>query len=340
MVLRSLEAAFIILSALSPSLGNHLALAGKLRARIASSKGAKWALGIIVFALLFIVMDPWMVLTGRTTAGTPYGLLGVTPVWFDDEITHAYHTVIARIALLGPQLGGIPGLVDPLRAYHDAYLTLIDPLRRCVYHRDTGIPDWYGVPATCWGSLAVNRLRAAQRLVRARLGGDDPLPHATAALRLLKARFRFAASGAAAAVEAAPKHPATTAGPTLWAWQQAVLLSAWGECLRWLGITKRAAALTLSLFRLSWKYRNWLRPFLPVLLKASQLEEWAASHPAWANTTSAVVAVVLVSGTVICYVSPDKLTRSWLRKQKAGGGKRQRKRSSIITSMILDGQQN
>ncbi|KAL2182120.1 uncharacterized protein P884DRAFT_274548 [Thermothelomyces heterothallicus CBS 202.75] len=324
MVLQSPEAAFIILSALSPSLGDHLALAGKLRARIGSSRGAKWALGVIVFALLFVVMDPWMILTGRDTAGTPYSLLGVTPVWFDDEITHAYHAAIGRIALLGPQLGGIPGLVDPLRAYHDAYLTLIDPLRRCVYHRDTGIPDWYGVPATCWGSLAVNRLRAAQRLVRARLGGDDPLPHATAALRLLKARFRFAAGGAAAAVEAAPKHPATTAGQqTLWAWQQAVLSSAWGECLRWLGITKRAAALSLSLFRLSWKYRNWLRPFLPVLLKASQLGEWAASHPARAIMTSAVVALLLVSGTVICYVSPDRFERYWLSKQRTGGGKRQ-----------------
>ncbi|KAL2158147.1 hypothetical protein VTH06DRAFT_4715, partial [Thermothelomyces fergusii] len=82
MALLSFEAVFLILSALSPSLRGHLAAADKLRARIARSRGAGWALGIVAFAVPFLAMGPaWTaVFTGRTAAEPPaHGPLGPPP---------------------------------------------------------------------------------------------------------------------------------------------------------------------------------------------------------------------------------------------------------------------
>ncbi|KAK4186684.1 hypothetical protein QBC35DRAFT_553493 [Podospora australis] len=37
-------------------------------------------------------------------------------------------------------------VVEEWLAAVEAYSTIIDPVKRCEYHRDTGLPDWFGVP--------------------------------------------------------------------------------------------------------------------------------------------------------------------------------------------------
>ncbi|KAK3301768.1 uncharacterized protein B0T15DRAFT_544562 [Chaetomium strumarium] len=62
---------------------------------------------------------------------------------------------------------------NDLLGCREAYETLTDPLLRCVYHRDQGMPDWYGVPKLCWGEVVVEKLQSARTVMRYWTGPED-----------------------------------------------------------------------------------------------------------------------------------------------------------------------
>lgn len=80
---------------------------------------------------------------------TPYSVLGVTVTSSREEIFQAYvkglhetcrnrfHCVL--VSVLFPRVNRI----------HYSYQILTDPLQRCLYHKFTGMADWYGVPQGC-----------------------------------------------------------------------------------------------------------------------------------------------------------------------------------------------
>ena len=100
----------------------------------------------------------------------PYTLLGVTVTSTDAEITSAYHA-----ALLHSSSSSIPLLSfwqskahkEHLLSLQDAHDTLTDQLRRCLYHRESKTPDWYGEPLGCGGEIAIYKLKIARAAVRA-----------------------------------------------------------------------------------------------------------------------------------------------------------------------------
>lgn len=100
----------------------------------------------------------------KTVSGeTPYDVLGVrvsTPI---DDITEAYNTKMGKFRLL-------PGRKQ---AIQKSYETLVDPHKRCIYHRDSNTPDWYGVPWSCWLERGIDKFKVAKVAAINRWGARD-----------------------------------------------------------------------------------------------------------------------------------------------------------------------
>lgn len=107
--------------------------------------------------------------TPLQTPTNPYTLLGVTVTSTDAEITSAYHA-----ALLHSSSSSIPlpsfwqskAHKEHLLSLRDAHGTLTDQFRRCLYHRESMTPDWYGTPLGCGGEIAIYKLKIARAAVR------------------------------------------------------------------------------------------------------------------------------------------------------------------------------
>jgi hypothetical protein len=157
----------------------YRAYGARLRPR---PKAARYALALGFVSLLFLVvalLDQAILPTIVTSsAPTPYRVLGVTTASTHSQITYAY------TQLTSDKRGSARG------TYKDAYTTLADPLQRCVYHRDNKIPDWYGVPQSCKGELAVDKLQAAKRIIRDSKVVDDSFDKIDAKIQILRDRLQ------------------------------------------------------------------------------------------------------------------------------------------------------
>jgi hypothetical protein len=119
-----------------------------------------------------------MATTGKA-AQTPYELLGVSVTSTNDKIATAY-----KKKMEGFSLGG-----SRKQAIQQSYETLIDPYKRCIYHKESKTPDWYGVPWVCWGELALDRLGAAKVVINMWEARDESFTKMCAATQNLKARL-------------------------------------------------------------------------------------------------------------------------------------------------------
>ncbi|KAJ4287051.1 hypothetical protein N0V88_007817 [Collariella sp. IMI 366227] len=102
---------------------------------------------------------------------TPYTLLGVTVTSSKSEITEAYERTVhvkQGTGRLGPLAEG-----NHVLSYEKAYETVMDPLKRCLWHCEIKVPDWYGMPTSCLGERAVNKLKAVKGGVKER--GTTPV---------------------------------------------------------------------------------------------------------------------------------------------------------------------
>ncbi|KAK4108963.1 hypothetical protein N656DRAFT_771425 [Canariomyces notabilis] len=89
-------------------------------------------------------------------AGTPYAQFGVNIYSSKAEIVQAISAALQEKPLFSTSIGGMsPSQMEALRRYSEI---LTDPLQRCVYHKDTGMPDWYGVPRSCWSEGVLDKL--------------------------------------------------------------------------------------------------------------------------------------------------------------------------------------
>jgi hypothetical protein len=146
------------------------------------SKATRYALTLGFVSLLFFVVA----LLGQaipptiasSSAPTPYRVLGVTTASTHSQITYAY------TQLTSDKRGLAHG------TYKETYTTLTDPLQRCVYHRDNKIPDWYGIPQSCKGELAVDKLQTAKRIIRDSKVADDSFDKIDAKIQILKDRLQ------------------------------------------------------------------------------------------------------------------------------------------------------
>ncbi|KAK4246062.1 hypothetical protein C7999DRAFT_42454 [Corynascus novoguineensis] len=305
-LLSALEAVYMVLAACSPSFGEYLVSAGEHGARMVSKQGTRWLVATVLTSIASVVPT---IKPGPQPLETPYSVLGVTTSSSTSEITRAYEDLTSKT-----------WREKRRQAYHDAYQTLVDPLQRCIYHRNSGIPDWYGVPTLCGSEFAIDRLWAAKRFIRARLGDDDLSPKAAAALHLLKAKFIETAKTASALANATSRQTPPCAQ------QQADLSdTVWRRCLNWFKPTLFVllAAIKFArwpgfiapvLLKMRRKFQGWLRPVLLVLVKADQIRNWAASRPSL--TTFVLVGFVLVSGASIHYFSRGRLKKIGTRQKK------------------------
>jgi hypothetical protein len=88
--------------------------------------------------------------------GTPYAQFGVDVYSSKAEIVQAVSATLQEKPLFSTIIGGMsPPQMEALRRYSEI---LTDPLQRCVYHKDTGRPDWYGVPRFCWSEAVLGKL--------------------------------------------------------------------------------------------------------------------------------------------------------------------------------------
>ncbi|SPQ26265.1 176c6778-aea7-4249-9c9f-3992945227ae [Thermothielavioides terrestris] len=162
MLLEAADAAYLLVSAVSQPLaegiveGIHTAVEYGIQT-ILDMPDREWVLGMAIAMYISLVIsentnhaDP------RTldSLQTPYTLLGVSTRSSRREINMVYQRARQTAAN-----------ASQLAAYEQAYEILTDRLQRCIYHRDTGIPDWYGVPMLCWVEKARARLKAAKRRV-------------------------------------------------------------------------------------------------------------------------------------------------------------------------------
>jgi hypothetical protein len=172
MLLSAAEAAFTMLAALSPLMADYVLSACEYGLSAVSADG-EWplALGGVLGWVLFYHFVITPIDPARQRQQTPYTLLGVTTDSSHREITEAYYRMIERARRTGHY--DLARAQSELLAYRGAYETLTDPLLRCIYHRDAGTPDWYGVPKLCWGELAVDRLQSAKTATRHWTGPED-----------------------------------------------------------------------------------------------------------------------------------------------------------------------
>ncbi|KAK4167780.1 hypothetical protein QBC43DRAFT_362617 [Cladorrhinum sp. PSN259] len=97
---------------------------------------------------------------------TPYSYYGVDAYSSTEEINAAAHKV------LGPLFPGDDphkqsswfsrsDSTDELAKAYNYFEILTNPYFRCEYHRQTGLPDWYGVPdlAICQGEKSINKIK-------------------------------------------------------------------------------------------------------------------------------------------------------------------------------------
>ncbi|KAK4195361.1 hypothetical protein QBC40DRAFT_186011 [Triangularia verruculosa] len=117
-----------------------------------------------MYAVLVAVLPLADFAAASITPSTPYSILGVTPFSSPSQVDDAYHDLQQTLQRQNKQ-GLWSGKGDQELPFkqeaelHDAYLTLSDPLERCYWHRDTGVRDWYGVPALCWDEIVRDKLQ-------------------------------------------------------------------------------------------------------------------------------------------------------------------------------------
>ncbi|KAL2142547.1 hypothetical protein VTI28DRAFT_1050 [Corynascus sepedonium] len=304
-LLSALEAVYMVLAACSPSFGEYLVSAGEHGARMISKQGTRW---LVATALTSIASVVPTINPEPQPLETPYSVLGVTTSSSTSGITRAYEDLISK-TWRGKRR----------QAYHDAYQTLVDPLQRCIFHRDSGIPDWYGVPTLCGSEFAIDRLWAAKRFLRARLGDDDLFSKTAAAIRLLKAKFIETAQTASALTNATPSQTPPCAQ------QQADLFGTiWRRCLKWFNSTlfvllaaikfaRWAGFIAPALLKMRRKFQERFRPVHLVLVKADQIR-WTVSRPSL--TSFVLVGFVLVSVASIHYFSRNRLKKIGTRQKK------------------------
>lgn len=176
------EAAILILAFLSAPMAAGVITACEYGLWAVETPGMDWVLAATLasFALLAGATNS----NGMGPPQTPYTLLGVTTTSSRNEITMAY-LQYRQTAQRSVQLGVYAG--DPqLAAYQEAHETLVDPLRRCVYHRDSEVPDWYGIPRLCWGERAIDSVQGAKRAVERWTGLDRSMSRLYGLVRKLK----------------------------------------------------------------------------------------------------------------------------------------------------------
>ncbi|KAK4176775.1 hypothetical protein QBC36DRAFT_238130 [Triangularia setosa] len=95
---------------------------------------------------------------------TPYSILGVSVSVSHYQIDDAYNDLLQTLQKQNQKRlwsgKGDQELLAKQRAeFHEAYNTVTDSLERYYWHRDTGVRDWYGVPAHCWDEIVKDKLQ-------------------------------------------------------------------------------------------------------------------------------------------------------------------------------------
>ncbi|GAB1321024.1 hypothetical protein MFIFM68171_11234 [Madurella fahalii] len=99
---------------------------------------------VLILSLVILLLLP---LVEEDT--TPYSVLGVTVTSSREEIFQAYTQALCGIRRSKVSSMLVNLLFTRVSRIHNSYQVLTDPLQRCMYHRFTGMADWYGVPESC-----------------------------------------------------------------------------------------------------------------------------------------------------------------------------------------------
>ncbi|EAQ88762.1 predicted protein [Chaetomium globosum CBS 148.51] len=121
-----------------------------------------------------------------------------------------------------------------LEAYRTAHRTLTDPLQRCLYHRDSGIPDWYSIPRLCWGEMLVDKLQAVKGAIRA--DAKALFKETCAAVRKLRGHFgggQGAAAKSEKETESANQQNQSNPAEIFWDRMWENMLTNVRQCLDW-----------------------------------------------------------------------------------------------------------